>query len=157
MIAIRPARREDLPAIERLTERLADFDQPKRLAKRDIARADDHLLLPQLESPRDDVLFLIAEDAAGTPLGTVFAGTHSDYFTKVPIAYVEVIAVAREAEGTGLARRLLTEVEQWAEARGLHRVDLSVFAVNQRARGFYEHLGYTGEFVRYAKELGKGR
>ena len=149
MTTIRAARPGDLPAVERL----ADFDVPPRRTKQEIARADLPIIRAQLESPKDDVLFLVAEDDAGNPVGTVFANSELDYFTQDPIAYVETLAVAPVAEGTGLARRLLAEVERWARDRGMRRVDLTVFAVNQRARGFYEHLGYSGEFVRYSKPV----
>jgi ribosomal protein S18 acetylase RimI-like enzyme len=61
--------------------------------------------------------------------------------------------VAEEAAGRGIARQLMHETETWARARGLARVDLMVFSVNMRARGFYEHLGYRDEFSRYVKEI----
>lgn len=153
MTAIRTARPEDFPAVARLAERLADFELPPRRTKREIAEADYPLLHAQLASPSDDVLFLVAEDEGDGVIGTIFANTKLDYFTKQPHAYVEVLAVAEAAAGRGLARELMHAVEQWAHRRGLGRVDLSVFAVNERARGFYEHLGYRAEFVRYVKQV----
>ena len=153
MTTIRTAGPDDLPAIARLTERLADFDLPPRRTHREIAVADHHLFRPQLESPRDDVLFLVAEDESAGVIGTIFARTDRDYFTHDGIAYVEVLAVAASAAGRGLARRLLEEVEAWAKTRSLVRVDLTVFALNRQARGFYEHVGYEAELVRYVKPL----
>lgn len=149
---LRPAQAGDLAAVHRLTERLADFDLPPGRTAAEIARADHHLIRAQLEAPRDDVLFLVAEEENAV-VGTVLANTRPDYFTGRPYAYVEVLAVAREVAGRGIARALLEAVEEWAGARGLARVDLTVFAVNGRARGFYEHLGYTAEFVRYVKAV----
>ena len=156
MTAIRTARPEDFPAVARLAERLADFELPPGRTKREIAEADYPLLHAQLASPSDDVLFLVAENDAEGVIGTIFANTKLDYFTKEPHAYVEVLAVSEAAAGRGLARQLMSEVESWARGRGLGRVDLSVFAVNERARGFYEHLGYAAEFVRYVKDV-RGR
>jgi ribosomal protein S18 acetylase RimI-like enzyme len=150
---IRSARVADLPAIHALAERLADFDLPPGRTAREIARADHPILAAQLRDPREDVLFLYAEDGAGTPLGTIFANTQQDYFTHQPIAYIEVLAVSEAAAGRGLARRLMQEVETWARARGHVRVDLNVFCANRRARGFYEHLGYREETVRYVKDV----
>ena len=150
---IRPATHADLTAVHALIERLADFDLPPGRTAREIARADHPILLAQLQNPSDAVLFLFAEDDAGTPLGTIFANTIRDYFTGQPVAYVEVLAVGEAAAGRGLARRLMEEVEGWAGARGCVRVDLNVFCANRRARGFYEHLGYREETVRYAKWL----
>jgi GNAT superfamily N-acetyltransferase len=150
---IRTATHADLTAVHILIERLADFDLPPGRTAREIARADHPILLAQLQNPSDAVLFLLAEDDAGTPLGTIFANSIRDYFTGAPVAYVEVLAVSEAAAGRGLARRLMEEVEGWARARGCVRVDLNVFCNNRRARGFYEHLGYRAETVRYAKRL----
>jgi GNAT superfamily N-acetyltransferase len=158
--AIRPATLADLSAVHALAERLADFELPRGRTAREIARADHPILVAQLRQPREDVLFLYAEDGAGTPLGTVFANTQRDYFTQAPIAYIEVLAVSEAAAGRGLARRLMERVEDWARTRGSVRVDLNVFCANLRARGFYEHLGFRAETVRYVKdvgEAGKGR
>ncbi len=153
MTTIRTVSATDLPAVLALTARLADFPLPPGRTSREIALADHPILRAQVDAPRDDVLFLLAEDDTGNPLGTIFANTKLDYFTKTPIAYVEVLAVAEEAAGRGIARQLMHETETWARARGLARVDLMVFSVNMRARGFYEHLGYRDEFSRYVKEI----
>ena len=150
---IRTAGNDDLPAVHALAERLADFDLPPGRTAREIARADHAIMLSQLQDPRDDVLFLVADDGDGRTIGTIFANTRRDYFTGDPIAYIEVLAVSEAAAGRGLARRLMARAEEWARSRGLVRVDLNVFADNHRARGFYEHLGYRGEFVRYVKEV----
>ena len=61
--------------------------------------------------------------------------------------------MSEAAAGRGLARRLVERVEQWARARGSVRVDLNVFCANRRARGFYEHLGFRPETVRYVKDV----
>jgi len=153
MTITRSVRAEDLAEVLALTTRLADFPLPPGRTSREIALADHPLLRAQVDAPRDDVLFLLAEDEPGTPLGTIFTNTKLDYFTGAPIAYVEVLAVAESAAGRGIARRLMQETETWARTRGLARVDLMVFSVNTRARGFYEHLGYRDEFARYVKEL----
>jgi GNAT superfamily N-acetyltransferase len=150
---IRPATLADLTAVHALAERLADFELPPGRTAREIARADHPILVAQLQEPREDVLFLYAEDGAGTPLGTVFANTQRDYFTQAAIAYIEVLAVSEAGAGRGLARRLVERVEQWARARGSVRVDLNVFCANRRARGFYEHLGFRPETVRYVKDV----
>lgn len=150
---IRPATLDDLSAVHALAERLAEFELPPGRTAREIARADHHILIAQLQNPRDDVLFLYAEDEQRHPLGTVFVNTRRDYFTQQPVAYVEVLAVSEAAAGHGLGRRLMERVDAWARARGCVRVDLNVFCANRRARGFYEHLGFREETVRYVKDL----
>ena len=144
MIRLRTVRPADAPVVLALTDRLADFELPPGRTAREVALADHPILRAQLDAPREDVLFLVAEDETGAVAGTVFANTARDYFTQRPIAYVEVLAVAESAAGRGVARSLMEAVESWARERGLARVDLT---------GFYEHLGYHEEFVRYVKPL----
>jgi ribosomal protein S18 acetylase RimI-like enzyme len=66
---------------------------------------------------------------------------------------VEILALAPEAEGRGIARVLMQAAEDWSREQGYSRVTLNVFATNQRALGLYEHLGYRPETVHYLKDL----
>jgi ribosomal protein S18 acetylase RimI-like enzyme len=52
--------------------------------------------------------------------------------------------VAAEARGTGAATALAGEVCRWAAADGARTVSLWVADGNDRARRFYERLGFTG-------------
>lgn len=149
---VRVAIEDDAPAILALTERLADFPLPPGRTAREIAMADHPILQEQLQNPRDDVLFLVAEDD-GVVLGTAFANTRRDYFTQVELAYVEVLAVAERVAGKGIGRALMEAVEEWARRRGYRRIELSVFVPNTRARGLYEHLGYREEILRCIKQI----
>lgn len=149
---LRTARASDEPAILALTERLADFPLPPGRTHHEIAVADHPIIRAQLAEPRDDVVCVVAEESDEL-IGVIFANTRLDYFTGAPAAYIEVLAVAEQGAGRGVARRLMEAVEEWARGRGLHRVELTVFSRNERARGFYEHLGYRAEFVRYVRDV----
>ena len=151
-ITLRPATAADRAAVVALCERLADFELPPGRTAREIALADLPLIDAQLARPDDGVLFLVADDDALGVIGTIFANTRDDYFTGKRAAYVEVLAVSPDAQGRGVARQLMEEVEAWARTRGFYRVELSVFANNRRARSFYEHLGFREEFVRCVRE-----
>jgi ribosomal protein S18 acetylase RimI-like enzyme len=151
-IRVRPATSADRAAVVALAERLADFDLPPGRTAREIAEADNHLFDAEFAAPSPDVLFLVAE-VDSVAVGTLFANIREDYFTGAPYAYIEVLAVAEAAAGKGIARELMRAVEGWAAARSLVRVELAVFANNRRARGFYEHLGYREEIVKYVKPV----
>ena len=56
-----------------------------------------------------------------------------------------VIGVLAQASGHGVGTELLAEAKRWAVAHGLHRIELTVMADNQRAIGLYERLGFTVE------------
>ncbi|MCD4652544.1 GNAT family N-acetyltransferase [bacterium] len=55
-----------------------------------------------------------------------------------------VIAVLKEYENRGIGKRLLNHVEQWLASEGWHEVWLTTdLDENDRAVGFYKHLGWT--------------
>lgn len=47
--------------------------------------------------------------------------------------------------GQGLGRRLLEAAEQWARARGLHRLELTVMPHNVRGLSLYQKMGFVIE------------
>jgi ribosomal-protein-alanine N-acetyltransferase len=59
------------------------------------------------------------------------------------VADVTTVAVAPRAQGTGLGRRLLAELEHRAAARGAASVMLEVRADNAGALALYEGSGYA--------------
>ena len=59
-------------------------------------------------------------------------------------AYV-VIGVLAAAGGKGVGRGLLEEAKRWAVAHGVHRLELTVMAHNQRAIGLYQRTGFSVE------------
>lgn len=59
-------------------------------------------------------------------------------------AYV-VIGVLAAASGQGVGSGLLREVERWAAAHGIRRLELTVMAHNERAARLYERMGFEVE------------
>ena len=152
MTLIRPATPADREPILRLTERLGDFPVPPWRTATEIARADHPILLAALRQPAAESLLLVVEEGDRL-LGFLFAAERADYFTGERVAHVEDLALHPEAEGKGLARRLMEAAEEWARERGCRRVTLNVWARNERAVGLYHRLGYQPETVHYLKEL----
>jgi ribosomal protein S18 acetylase RimI-like enzyme len=156
MVTIRPAVPSDEAALLALTPRLAAFALPAWRTAGEIAAADHRILLDALHRPEGSTSILVA--SAGEPglLGYVFSSSRTDYFTGERHGHVEVLTLAPEAEGRGLARRLMEAAESWALGRGYRRMTLNVFATNTRARGLYDRLGYGEEIMRYVKDLPAG-
>jgi GNAT superfamily N-acetyltransferase len=153
MATLRPAVPADREFLMTLTTRLGDFPVPAWRTPEEIARADDHLIEAALETPSPETLLLIAEGAGGTPVGALLASTRSDYFTRLPHAHIEIVAVVPEAAGQGVAKQLMQGAEMWARTRGYTHVTLNVFAANTRAQGMYVHLGYHPETLHFTKRL----
>ena len=80
--------------------------------------------------------YVVAEGPDGRLLGYVGCALSA------PDADVQTIAVAPEARGTGLGRRLLGHARATAERRGARRLHLEVRADNRPALGLYRSAGF---------------
>jgi GNAT superfamily N-acetyltransferase len=152
-VKIRPASASDEAFILRLTDQLGTFPVPAWRTAAEIAAADHIILLDALHEPAPETSLLVAEEHQGKPLGYVFSSTRKDYFTHERHAHVEVLAVDPSAQGQGVGKALMQAAETWARDRGYRRITLNVFAQNDRARQFYEQLGYQPETIHYLREL----
>lgn len=153
MVTLRSAGPADESVILRLAEQLAAFPVPPWRTKVEIASADHEILREAIATRRGDAVVLMAENAAGNPIGVLFVSTRQDYFTAKPHAHVEVVALDPAAQGQGLGRLLMEEAERWARSRGYGSITLNVFATNSRAVAFYERLGYAVETLHLWKAL----
>jgi GNAT superfamily N-acetyltransferase len=89
----------------------------------------------------------------GQRLGYVNVREGADDVANEKCAYVALLAVIAEAEGKGVGQALLRHAEIWSTNMGFSRLALDVFASNQKARGFYEGLGFQPETIRLIKSL----
>lgn len=90
------------------------------------------------------------------PVGLVMMGVHSDSRLFKHRYWSELLAlyVAPQMRGTALATRLLETGCYWAHTHGYERVQLYVTAVNERARRFYERVGFRRVQEIWRAELG---
>ena len=135
-VRIRPATAADAPTVHRLIRRLAIYERLEHEAVGTLDALTEHL---SAESPVIEAL--IAEDAAGQPIG--FALTYTTYstFQCLPGIYIEDLFVAPEARGAGVGGALLSAVAARAVERGYGRMEWSVLDWNEPAIGFYQRLG----------------
>ena len=152
-VTIRPATVADHDALIALSARLADFPRPPWRTAHEIAVADNGILLAAVAAPGPDTVVLVAGPVGQALDGVVFVATTTDYFTGERHGHVEVLAVAPQAQGRGVARALMAAAESWARARGDRFITLNVFDANARARSLYARLGYLPETVHYRKPL----
>ncbi len=150
---IREASADDVEAMRSLLPRLAEFDLPERRSPEDLWRGDEQVLLRWLDGKEPDLVAHVAVDGGDSIVGVAVVRLGKELLSHAPSAHLEVLAVAKETEGRGIGKALVTAAEKTARALGAEAMTLHVFGVNTRARRMYETLGYEGELIRYIKEL----
>ncbi|HSB35336.1 MAG TPA: GNAT family N-acetyltransferase [Thermoanaerobaculia bacterium] len=152
-VRIRNARHDDRAFVVDAAGRLEEFGVPPGRTPGEIVAGERRTLLRYFAMPSDSEALLVAEGAGGERLGFAFLEAATDYFTGEAHGHVGILAVAREAEGTGAGKELLAAAEAWSRRRGYRRLTLNVFEANRHARDVYEHVGYAAETLRYVKPL----
>jgi ribosomal protein S18 acetylase RimI-like enzyme len=152
-VQIRRAASDDAEAIMALMPRLAAFDVPESRNPVDLWRSDAAMFQRWLDGEAAECLVHVAVDDAQKILGFTLVSLRPELLSHEPSAHLEAIAVGEDAEGMGVGQALLAAAESEAQAHGARTITLHVFAVNARAREFYEKSGYDGELIRYIKEL----
>lgn len=136
-IEIRPARPSDLDALVGLLQELFsiedDFAPDAERQRRGLA-----LLL---EGSPDRQVFVAGPEGSAVGMATVQVLVSTA--EGGPVGLVEDVVVAPEHRAQGLGRRLLAEVESWARARGLTRLQLLADRENTPALRFYEACRWT--------------
>lgn len=77
--------------------------------------------------------------AAGEPVGSIVVIESGWGFGEI------AMFVASERRGRGVGTALLAAAIDWARARGLHKLALSVFPHNEAAIALYRKFGFTEE------------
>jgi len=92
---------------------------------------------------KDNQTILVAEDQRGKLAGYV-AAIGGRYNRNRHTVYL-VIGILLGFAGQGLGTRLFTQVEEWARARSIHRLELTVMVHNERAVRLYQKMGFEIE------------
>jgi RimJ/RimL family protein N-acetyltransferase len=85
---------------------------------------------------------LVAEEA-GALVGFL-AARGGDWRRNRHAVYI-VVGVLQAHVGQGVGTQFFTELERWATARKVHRLELTVMANNQRAIALYQKMGFSLE------------
>jgi GNAT superfamily N-acetyltransferase len=130
---IRPAEPGDAEALREI-ERLAGA-QFRDVGMGDIAD-DDPQPAAVLAGYAREGRSWVATDDAGARLGYVIVDVVDG------CAHVEQVSVLPDAQGTGVGRALLDQVQDWAVATGRPALTLTTFTDVPWNRPLYEHLGF---------------
>jgi len=151
-ITLRPAAADDRAFIDSLSPRLSGVPRPAWHDAAAMEGFQDRHMAASF-APADGAETLIACAADGRRLGYIHLRPAKDGVTDEPCGYVSLLATTPEAEGTGVAARLMGAAEEWARGCGYRLLSLDVFADNRRAVEFYERRGFRSETFRMVKPL----
>jgi GNAT superfamily N-acetyltransferase len=151
-VTLRPATADDRTFIESLSPRLSSVPRP---AWHDLAAMEGFQERHMAASfaPVEGASTFVACDEDGRRLGYIHLRPGKDGVTDEPCGYISLIAATKDAEGSGVATRLMTAAEDWARGRGYRLLSLDVFADNRRAVDFYRRGGFKTETRRMVKPL----
>lgn len=152
-ITLRPAEPSDREFLSGLSPRLSGVPGP---AWHDLAAMEgfqSRYMAATFAAADKNAQTLVAWSADGRRLGYVHMRPGKDGVTDEPCGYVSLLAVDKEAEGSGVATKLMAAAEEWARARGYRFLSLDVFADNRRAVDFYKRGGFGSETLRMVKPL----
>jgi GNAT superfamily N-acetyltransferase len=107
-------------------------------------------LVHSISQHGQETFVFVAEDAEQKPLGFATV-SRSKHWSGEPQAELGELAVEEAAERQGVGRALVERCMQWAQAQGYRFLALDTGAANERARQFYQHLGFLDEDVRLVR------
>jgi GNAT superfamily N-acetyltransferase len=151
VIRVRPYVSDDREFVLSLAPRLAIGIAPWRDPQKMIVTAQGWIT-ESIEQHGIKTRVFVAEDEDRVQLGFATV-SHSTHFTGEGQAYIGELATDEAAEGRGVGKALAQACEQWAREQGYRILSLATGAANERALGFYRHMGYQDEDVTLVKLL----
>jgi ribosomal protein S18 acetylase RimI-like enzyme len=153
-VRLRPADEEDVDFLFGLSPRLAGVPGPSWHTSEAMTDFQERFMATTLGAPQPRSMTVVAEEAeGGRRLGYIHAHPSLDAVSDEPCGHVAIIALEADAEGRGIAGRLMAEAEIWAVAQGWRLLSLDVFSENRRAIDFYIRAGFRPESTRLVKLL----
>ena len=151
MIRVRPYDSSDREFVLSLAPRLAIGILPWRDPQKMIDTAQGWIT-ESIKQHGTKTMVFVAEDQQGKRLGFATV-SHNTHFTGVGQAYIGELATDEAVEGQGVGKAMAQACEQWAREQGYGILSLTTGAANERALGFYRHMGYQDEDVTLIKLL----
>lgn len=147
MIRFRVAQREDVAAVVAL---LADDDLG---AKRETGALSGYLAAYDAMRAEGSNHLIVGERA-----GKVVAAYQITFITGLSLratrrAQIESVRVRSDLRGQGIGTALIADVEARARAAGCRLIQLTSNATRERARRFYERLGFTASHIGFKRDL----
>ena len=144
----------DLPGVSRLLEQVLDIHHAGRpdLFRAHTRKYTDDQLVQIFQDDTRPVFVAVDEDARpGEVLGYAFC-IHQQHvgdnvLTDIRTLYIDDLCVDENARGRHIGSALYRYVLDYARETGCYNVTLNVWACNESARRFYEHMGLVPQKI----------
>jgi ribosomal protein S18 acetylase RimI-like enzyme len=159
-VTVRPARRDDLPAILELLAELDGLQRPWRVFPPRSGFGEEVAARFRSSFDKPDLLLVVAmdgEEVVGTAYGHVVVPS---FFSDEAAVELSGVYVKPSHRGRGAGSLLAREVARFARRLGLARVTLKTFAANEEALRFWQGLGFEPRMVQLtalAEDLATGQ
>jgi len=155
-IIIRPAQKEDYPAVSRLLLQIAkqhaelrpDLFRPKaKLSERSYRK-----LLKKAE--KNPILVAVQENrVVGHMFTEVIQQKKKHHKQARRVFYIDDLCIDETCRGRGLGRKFMEEAALLARINRCDSLELNVFQCNEGAIRFYENMGFTVQRVTMERGL----
>ncbi|MBS8265402.1 GNAT family N-acetyltransferase [Mesobacillus boroniphilus] len=152
-VRIRKMMEDDQDFILDLSARFNEFEFMEWRDLRKMEESQLKIAKEAIASIGPDSEIFVAEDWEKNLLGYLHMTKNIDYFTGIEQGYISSIAVSKDGEGKGIAKKLMEKAEEWSKKKGYHQLTLNVFANNERAHTFYSKLNFENEIIKMVKEI----
>lgn len=145
-VMIRCIRKEDADGFLDLSHRL-DHETSFMLltpGERRITPEENRQRLASLLDSGNSMIFVAEAD--GELVG--YLGAYGSSYQRNGHSVHLVVGVLQAYSGQGVGTRLFAELHRWAEAKRLHRLELTVMAHNEAAIALYKKAGFEVEGIK---------
>jgi len=144
-IDLREATNSDIPALRQLEQELIDFERPYDRFIRDsnVIYYD----LNDLISSTKSIVILAEMGSEFVASGYGQIRESKSYITSEEHCYLGFIYVKLDYRGTGLSRRIVDMLVDWAKRQGIKHFLLDVYSDNSGAIRAYEKFGFKPRSV----------
>jgi ribosomal protein S18 acetylase RimI-like enzyme len=146
-------RAKDYDGVDRLMQQLHQLHVD---ARPDVYEAMAHPYAKEKfmqEIGGSDKIMLVAEEDNQVLGACVMTMKDKSGMVNMRTAYLEDLVVDEEHRNQGYGKALFDAAESVARVWGAERLDLMVWAFNDSAREFYEHMGMSTQRMIYEKKL----
>lgn len=145
--AFRPARQSDIAAIVAL---LTDDEMGAERERADLDPYEQAFAAMAEEAGNQIIVGELEGRLVATYQLTFISGLSRNATRR---AQVEAVRVASDLRGQGIGRLMMQDAEARARAAGCRMMQLTTHATRNRARDFYDGLGFTPSHVGYKRVL----